>query len=104
MPIAVAAIIFAGWKGFTFFNTEYEYNLGHYSNAEYDELDNAAADELATDPAGRAEAYGKAEQIGLDNVGIIPLYQVSAASLIREGIDVKFAPFGSYVYRYATVN
>lgn len=83
-------------------NTEYEYNLGHHSNAEYDQLDNAAADELATDPAGRAEAYGKAEQIGLDNVGIIPLYQVSAASLIREGIDVKFAPFGSYVYRYAT--
>ena len=85
-------------------NTEYEYNLGHYSNAEYDELDNAAADELATDPVKRAEAYGKAEQIGLDNVGIIPLYQVSSASLIREGIDVKFAPFGSYVYRYATIS
>lgn len=85
-------------------NTNYEYNLGHYSNAEYDKLDNAAANELATDPSKRAEAYGKAEQIGLDNVGIIPLYQVSAASLIRDGIDVKFAPFGSYVYRYATIN
>ncbi len=85
-------------------NTNYEYNLGHYSNAEYDKLDNAAANELATDPVKRAEAYGEAEQIGLDNVGIIPLYQVSSASLIREGIDVKFAPFGSYVYRYATIN
>ena len=27
MPIAVAAIIFVGWKAFTFFNTEYEYTV-----------------------------------------------------------------------------
>ncbi|MBO7387727.1 MAG: peptide ABC transporter substrate-binding protein [Lachnospiraceae bacterium] len=85
-------------------NSTYDYNLGNYSNPDYDVLDNAAANELATDPVKRAEAYGKAEQIALDDVGIIPLYQVSSASLIREGIDVKFAPFGSYVYRYATVN
>lgn len=27
MPIAVAAILFVGWKAFTFFNTEYEYTV-----------------------------------------------------------------------------
>ena len=27
MPIAVAAILFLGWKAFTFFNTEYEYTV-----------------------------------------------------------------------------
>lgn len=79
-----------------------EYNLGSWKNDEYDEYCRAAGNELATDAKARVEAYGKAEQVILDDVGLIPVYQTSNASLIRPGIDVKFAPFGSYIFRYAT--
>ncbi len=78
-----------------------EYNLGNWSNADYDNYCKDAGDKLATDPKARVDAYGKAEQIILADVGLIPVYQNSNASLIRPGISVKFAPFGSYVFRYA---
>ncbi len=79
-----------------------EYNLGRWNNAEYDEYCLDAAGRFAADPEERVKAFGKAEQVILDDVGLIPVYQVGNSSLIRPGIKVKFAPFGSYLFRYAT--
>ncbi|MCR5487894.1 MAG: peptide ABC transporter substrate-binding protein [Lachnospiraceae bacterium] len=79
-----------------------EYNLGNWVNAEYDGYCADAAGKLATDPKARVDSYGRAEQVILDDVGLIPVYQTSSASLIRPGIKIRFAPYGSYLYRYIT--
>ncbi|MCR4908638.1 MAG: peptide ABC transporter substrate-binding protein [Lachnospiraceae bacterium] len=79
-----------------------EYNLGNWNNPEYDGYCRDATTLFASDPEARREAYGKAEQVILEDVGLIPLYQTGDSSLIRPGISVKFAPFGSYLFRYAT--
>ncbi len=78
-----------------------EYNLGGWNNSEYDGYCLDAAERYASDPKKRTEAFGAAEQVIIDDVGLIPVYQVGNSSLIRPGIEVKFAPFGSYLFRYA---
>ncbi|MBQ9609121.1 MAG: peptide ABC transporter substrate-binding protein [Lachnospiraceae bacterium] len=76
-----------------------EYNLGRWNSSEYDAII-ADANNNKSDYTKRFQIYNDAEQLIIDEVGLIPVYQVSQSSLIRPGIHV---PFNSiYLYRFAT--
>lgn len=65
-------------------------NNGHWSNAEFDSL-TKEADTSVGDFAGRAKLYNQAEQIAVDQVGWLPLFNAKVNVLVREciqGIDV----------------
>lgn len=86
---------------FDFLETNSEYNLGNFSNEKYDELW-AEANNNRSDYTKRYQIYNEAEQLIIDEVAIIPVTQVSLASLIRPGISVPYNQV--YLYRYATFN
>lgn len=65
-------------------------NNGHWSNAEFDKL-TKEADTMVGDFAKRADLYNQAEQIAVDEVGWLPLFNAKVNVLVREcikGIDV----------------
>ena len=65
-------------------------NNGHWSNAEFDKL-TKEADTTVDDFAKRADLYNKAEQIAVDEVGWLPLFNAKVNVLVRDcikGIDV----------------
>jgi len=65
-------------------------NNGHWSNAEFDTL-TKEADTRVEDFAKRADLYNQAEQIAVDEVGWLPLFNAKVNVLVRdciEGIDV----------------
>ena len=84
---------------FDFLETNSEYNLGNFNNEKYDELW-AEANANRSDYTKRYQIYNEAEQLIVDEVAIIPVAQISASTLIREGIEVPFNEV--YLYRYAT--
>ncbi|MCX6018352.1 MAG: peptide ABC transporter substrate-binding protein [Chloroflexi bacterium] len=57
-------------------------NNGHYSNAEFDKLVDAADVEVK-DPAARLKAYNQAEQIAVTEVGWLPLFSPNANALVK---------------------
>ena len=59
-------------------------NNGHYSNAEFDKLVDAA--DVNPDLKARLSAYQQAEQIALTEVGWLPLYYGKANMLIRSTV------------------
>jgi ABC-type oligopeptide transport system substrate-binding subunit len=59
-------------------------NNGHYSNAEFDKLVDAA--DVNPDLKARLGAYQQAEQIALTEVGWLPLYYGKANMLIRSTV------------------
>ncbi|MFN8593752.1 MAG: peptide ABC transporter substrate-binding protein [Thermomicrobiales bacterium] len=65
-------------------------NNSHYSNKEFDAL-TKEADTSVEDFAQRAELYNKAEQIAVNEVGWLPLFNAKVNVLVREcikGIEV----------------
>ncbi len=56
-------------------------NNGHYSNAQFDSLVDAA--DVERDVTKRMEGYHQAEQIAIDEVGWLPLYHSSGNLLLR---------------------
>ena len=65
-------------------------NNGHWSNADFDKL-TKEADTTVDDFAKRADLYNKAEQIAVDEVGWLPLFNAKVNVLVREcikGINV----------------
>jgi oligopeptide transport system substrate-binding protein len=65
-------------------------NNGHYSNAQFDAL-TKEADTTVDDFAKRADLYNQAEQIAVDEVGWLPLFNANVNVLVRDciaGIDV----------------
>ena len=70
-------------------------NNGHWSNAEFDKL-TQEADTTVDDFAKRADLYNKAEQIAVDEVGWLPLFNAKVNVLVRDcvqGIDVTGMDF-----------
>jgi len=70
-------------------------NNGHWSNAEFDRL-TKEADTTINDVAKRADLYNQAEQIAVDQVGWLPLFNAKVNVLVRDcikGIDVTGMDF-----------
>jgi ABC-type transport system substrate-binding protein len=70
--------------------TDVGFNNGHWSNAEFDRL-TQEADTTVDDFAKRAELYNQAEQIAVDEVGWLPLFNAKVNVLVRDcitGIEV----------------
>ena len=70
-------------------------NNGHWSNADFDKL-TQEADTTVDDFAKRADLYNKAEQIAVDEVGWLPLFNAKVNVLVRDcvhGIDVTGMDF-----------
>jgi oligopeptide transport system substrate-binding protein len=61
-------------------------NNSHYSNAEFDTL-TKEADVIVDDFAARAELYNKAEQIAVNEVGWLPLYNAQVNVLVRPCVE-----------------
>ncbi len=57
-------------------------NNGHYSNAEFDKLVDAADVEVQ-DAKKRLDAYNKAEQIAVTEVGWLPLFSPNANAMVK---------------------
>ena len=57
-------------------------NNGHYSNAEFDKLVDAADIEVK-DAAARLKAYNQAEQIAVTEVGWLPLFSPNANAMVK---------------------
>ena len=88
---------------FDFMESSSEYNLGSFENSEYDKYIAQSRDDYATDPVKRVEAFGNAEQIILDEVGIIPIYQEGRSNLESDGVVLHSAATGQPLYRYAYI-
>lgn len=58
------------------------FNNGHYSNSEYDALLDQA-DVMTGDLEGRLQLYNQAEQIAVDEVGWLPLYNPRLNVLVK---------------------
>ena len=56
-------------------------NNGHYSNPQFDKLTEAA--DVEKDPAHRMDLYHQAEQIAVDEVGWLPLYNTKGNLLMK---------------------
>lgn len=104
----------AGWgpdfqDPYTFINlflTDGGNNHMGYSNAKYDELVNAAAGELAMDPAARWAAMAEAEKILLEeDFAIAPTYQRGTMSLVKPYVKgiVSHSFGGDYSYKWAYI-
>jgi peptide/nickel transport system substrate-binding protein/oligopeptide transport system substrate-binding protein len=61
-------------------------NNGHWSNADFDRL-TKEADTTVDDFAKRAELYNQAEQIAVDQVGWLPLFNAKVNVLVRDCIE-----------------
>lgn len=64
------------------FTSDNSYNYGKWSNPEYDKLVKAASTTDANDPEKRWQDYIDAENIIVDECGVIPIYQKAEAHLI----------------------
>lgn len=85
------------------FETGVSYNLGKYSNAEYDKLVKQASVEHANEPAARWKDLLAAEKLILDQAAVIPLYQKAEAHLRSPKVkDVVVNAAGApYDYKWA---
>jgi oligopeptide transport system substrate-binding protein len=61
-------------------------NNAHYSNAEFDRL-TKEADVIVDDFAARAALYNEAEQIAVNEVGWLPLYNAQVNVLVRPCVE-----------------
>ena len=86
------------------FLTGNNFNYGGYSNPEYDQLvtDATGKDIMNTDV--RFQEYIDAEAIILNEAGIIPVWEVGRAYLIRSGAHVDFTVDSGYMYQYANMD
>lgn len=83
------------------------YNYGQWSNLEYDKIiKSASSGELLLNREARWKALQKAEEILLNDVAIIPIYQRNTGKLIKSNVNgVEYYPVGvSKSYKNATKN
>ncbi|GAA3010902.1 peptide ABC transporter substrate-binding protein [Tetragenococcus solitarius] len=87
------------------FKTGASNNEGHYSNKEYDKQVEEAANENANDPEARWDNLVKAENIIMDEQGVIPLYQQAEAHLRADRVKgVVVHPAGvQYDFKWASI-
>ncbi len=63
------------------FNSTNTYNRGRYTNSEYDKLIKKASTTDVNDPEKRWDDMLDAEKVIMDDMGVIPIYQVSEGHL-----------------------
>ncbi|MBP1039742.1 peptide ABC transporter substrate-binding protein [Vagococcus sp. BWB3-3] len=86
------------------FTTDSSFNSGSFSNLTYDKLMEQVQTDWNNDPQKRYEGMIAAEKILMEDVGIIPLYQKSNASLISPKVNgLVTYPVGSVNYKYVTI-
>ncbi|MEZ4668211.1 MAG: peptide ABC transporter substrate-binding protein [Anaerolineae bacterium] len=79
-------------------------NNGHYSNAEFDKLVDEA-DVMTGDVAARMKLYNQAEQIAVDEVGWLPLYNPNVNVLISPKVEgIAFTGQGLVIGDYSKLN
>ena len=86
------------------FKTDGSFNYGKYSNAEYDQLVTDATGKDIMDTDTRFQEYIDAEGILLDEDGIIPVWEVGRAYLVRSGVHVDFTVDSGYMFQYANMD
>ena len=86
------------------FKTDGSFNYGKYSNAEYDQLVTDATGKDIMDTDTRFQEYIDAEGILLDEAGIIPVWEVGRAYLVRSGVHVDFTVDSGYMFQYANMD
>lgn len=82
--------------------TNSAYNYGSWSNEEYDALMAQVNVEYANQFEKRLDAMIKAEEVVMNEAGIIPVYQAASAYLTNSGLNVPKTPTGQYLWKYAT--
>lgn len=88
------------------FETDSSANNGYYSNTDYDNALRSARTEHATQPVKRFEDLLRAEEIIMDDMGVIPLYQIAETRLRRRTIkDLVIHSAGAhYDYKWAYIS
>lgn len=86
------------------FKTGNSFNYGGYSNETYDTLVTDASGKDIMDTDTRFQEYIEAEALILNEAGIIPVWEVGRAYLIREGVHVDFTVDSGYMYQYASMD
>ena len=67
------------------FETDNQYNNSHYSNSEYDDLLKVA--KASSDQSERQEAMVKAEEILLEDMGVMPLYVATKSYMESDAVS-----------------
>jgi len=106
-------VVFGGWgadyadpSSFTdLFVTGNAYNRGRWSNEDYDKAVKDAATTYATQPAERWQALLDAENILIEDMGTIPVYQRAEAHLRAEKVKniVSHGAGASHDYKWAYI-
>jgi oligopeptide transport system substrate-binding protein len=86
------------------FVTGASYNYGGYSSAEYDRLVGLANGDDMLNTAQRFQDFIAAEGVILDEAGIMPLYEVSKAYLVKSNVHIDFTVNSSYLYQFANMD
>jgi len=105
------SMVYSGWVAdytdpssfVNLFVTGNSYNLGKYSNKKYDEKIQLASKTDVTDPQKRWQDMVDAEDIIMEDAGLIPMIEIGRAHLRTEKIkNVVVHPTGSrYDYKWA---
>ena len=70
------------------FTTDFYANTGHFSNAEYDELDRLANNDYLNDKEKRWGALRRAEEIlVVEEMGVIPIFQGARMYLVSDRVE-----------------
>ncbi|GMA07236.1 peptide ABC transporter substrate-binding protein [Tetragenococcus halophilus subsp. flandriensis] len=88
------------------FQTDTSNNHGHYSNEDYDQQVDEATNENANDPEARWDNLVEAENIIMEEQGVVPLYQNAEAHLRADRVNGLVShPVGAqYDYKWVTVD
>lgn len=87
------------------FQTDGSNNHGHYSNEDYDQQMDEATNENANDPEARWGNLVEAENILMEDQGVVPLYQNAEAHLRAGRVDglVSHPAGAQYDYKWVTI-
>ncbi len=106
-------VVFSGWGAdyadpssfIDLFVTGNAYNRGRWSNEDYDKVVKDAATTYATQPAERWQALLDAENILIEDMGTIPVYQRAEAHLRAEKVKniVSHGAGASHDYKWAYI-
>ncbi|MCF1684151.1 peptide ABC transporter substrate-binding protein [Tetragenococcus halophilus] len=88
------------------FQTDTSNNHGHYSNEDYDQQIDEATNENANDPEARWDNLVEAENIIMEEQGVVPLYQNAEAHLRADRVNglVTHPTGAQYDYKWVTID
>lgn len=106
-------VVYGGWAAdyldpsnfLDLFVTGNSYNRGQWSNQKYDDLIKVTQTTDATNPDARWKDFIDAQEVIMDNMGVVPLFQQSEAHLINEKFtNVVHHPAGAkWDYKWVKV-